>query len=82
MRLLNEFGNQKKVLDTLSARIHSFSWVGSVIPLLENRKKALNILLDHKYKEVALWAEHNIQYFDEEIKREKRKEAEEKFLYS
>ena len=82
IRLLDVFGNQKSVLDALSAGIHSFSWVGSVIPLLKSRQKALGVLLNHKHKEVILWAEHNIHYFEEEIKREKQKEAEEKFLYN
>lgn len=81
IRLLDEFGDKENLLDVLSAQIHSYSFVGSVIPLLQSRKDALQSLLSHSKKEVVIWAEKNIREFETEIERTNQREAEEKFLY-
>lgn len=82
LRLLNEYGDQQLVLSAFDSSIHSYSWTGSVIPLLESRRNILQSIINHPIQEVANWAKRNVIYFEREIADERQKEAEEKFLYS
>ena len=82
LRLINEFGNNQDVLSNLSSNMGSYSWVGSMIPLLKRKRKLFNSLKNHAIPEVADWAKRNICYMDKEIEREQQREDEERFLYS
>jgi hypothetical protein len=82
LRLINEFGNNQDVLSNLSSNMGSYSWVGSMIPLLKSKRKLFNSLKNHAIPEVADWAKRNICYMDKEIEREQQREDEERFLYS
>ncbi len=75
-RLIEEFGNIEDVLKSLSTNMGSYSWTGSIVPLLKSKKQLFESLLNHKYNEVVDWAKRNIKYLEEEIKREKYRDEE------
>ena len=77
--LLDQFGNDKKVLDGLSSNIYTFSWSGSMISAYKNRLKAFISIETHKNPNVRIWAENNIEYLRNEIKKESDSEEEEIF---
>lgn len=81
-RLIDEFGEMPDVLDNLRANMGSFSWVGSIIPLLKSKRKLYESLINHSKIEVREWAQRNIGYTDQEILREVQREEEQKFLYN
>lgn len=81
-RLIDKFGNNEKVLSSLSNSMGTFSWTGSIIPLYKKKRKIFESLLNHPIQLVCDWAQKNIGYLDKDIEREKRNEAEEQFLYS
>jgi hypothetical protein len=81
-RLIDEFGENHKVLDNLGANMGSYSWVGSTIPLLKSKRKLLESLITHPKIIVKEWSEKKIINLDQEILREIQREEEQKFLYS
>lgn len=76
LKLINEFGNIKEVLINLNANMGTFSWSGSVVPLLEAKKNLFKKLITHELESVANWAKQNIINLDEEIKEERRRDEE------
>jgi hypothetical protein len=76
---INEFGDEKSVLDGISSKIGSYSWVGSVVPKLKNDRILFENLLDHKIQNVKTWAEIHIADLDRQIKWEENREQEEGF---
>ena len=72
-RLIDEFGNIKEVLDRLGANMNSFSWSGSIVPLLESNKKLLESIMDNSNPIVLEWAQQNINELSKRIIQEKRK---------
>jgi hypothetical protein len=81
-KLIDDFGDNQELLDNLSCNMGSFSWVGSVIPLLDNKIKLFKSLFDHPIARVVEWAKRNVYYLEKDIQNEIQKEEEEKFLYS
>lgn len=80
--LLDKYGNNQNMLDSLSANMGSFSWSGSTIPLYEQKINALQSLIPHDNKIVEDWANQKIEWTKKDIEREQQREDEEKFLYS
>ena len=74
MWMLNEFGNQKDVLDSLHANMGTFSWGGSIIPLLRKKKVCLENIKNHSKVEVREWVEMCLQEIDEDMRRELNRE--------
>ena len=74
MYMLDEFGDDESVLSGLHANMHSFSWVGSTIPLFEDNIECLKVLLSHKRTSVSVWAQRCIKEYEEEIRRETSQE--------
>ena len=72
--MLDEYGDQRGVLDSLHANMGTFVWSGSVIPLLLKKKESLNGIKNHKRVEVREWAEMCIQEIDDKLKREMNRE--------
>lgn len=58
--LLDNFGKQKEVRESISANLGSFSWKGSMILYYKRNIRCFNNLLDHKIAEVRNWAQSNI----------------------
>ena len=75
-RLIDEFGNIKEVLDRLGANMNSFSWSGSIVPLLESNKKLLESIVDNSNPIVSEWAQQNINELSKRIIQEKKKDEE------
>ena len=80
--LLDNYGNNQNMLDSLSANMGSFSWSGSTIPLYEQKINALESLIPHDNKIVEEWAIQKIEWTKKDIEREQQREDEEKFLHS
>lgn len=76
LRLIDEFGDINEVLTNLGANMGSFSWTGSIVPLLEGREFLFNKLVDHKIEAVSNWAKVNLSYLEKEINREKNRDEE------
>lgn len=72
--LLDNFGNQEAVLDGLHANMCSFGCIGSLIPLLVQRKECLKKIEKHQRPEVRRWVEQCIKDVDEEYTRENNRE--------
>lgn len=72
LTLLEKYGKDERVLNELSARIHSFSTSGSAIPIFEHRKSMLIHLRDNSKGKVKAFAEQEIERFNLDIEREMR----------
>lgn len=75
--LLDNYGNDKKVLNGLINKMHNYSWHGSLIPFYEMWLSGFSILLGHKNPTVKMWAEENIEYLKRMIQETKSDEEEE-----
>ncbi|MDD4685562.1 MAG: hypothetical protein PHD45_10070 [Bacteroidales bacterium] len=82
LRLIDNFGDNDEVLNVLHSNINTFGWIGSLIPLLEKKKKLFEDLVNHKIPRVSKWARENIDIVILELENEKRSEEERKFLYN
>lgn len=74
MWMLDEFGDQKDVLDSLHANMGTFTWGGSIIPLLRKKMECLNGIKNHKRVEVREWVEMCLQEIEEDMRRELNRE--------
>ena len=81
IRIINTYGDNEDVLDSFHANMNTFSWTGSIIPLYQDMKHALEKLLSHKFNSVVLWAKNSIESLDEQIARETLKEGYEQLHY-
>jgi hypothetical protein len=79
LRLLDEFGEINEVRSNLSANMGTYSWTGSIVPLLEAKKDLFNAISSHNKKDISDWAASYITYLDADIQREKNRD-EESFL--
>ena len=75
-RLIDEFGDIQEVLNELSCNMGTFSWTGSVVPLLESKKDLFESILSHPITLVSEWAKQNVQYTEKEIENEKNRDVE------
>lgn len=79
IRLLNEFGNCKNVLDSFGANMGTFSWIGSAVPILKSKKEVFKSLKNHNIPEIREWANYRYSIIDKEIQYEEKRD-EERFL--
>lgn len=75
-RILDNFGDIEEVLSNLSANMGTYSWVGSVVPLIEAQKELFESLINHGIPQVAEWAKRNLEYSNARIKDEKNRDDE------
>ena len=78
--LLDEYGDQKKIIKAISFNLENFSWSGNISVYFEGIKKALKELIDHKHKNVHDFTIHEISKLDQKIKECKEREQERKEL--
>lgn len=76
--LLSEYGDDKDFTSEISANFNSRSWVGSLVPYLEEDKALLLPLLKHNSSRVKEWAVHFIESIDYQIEYETKRELERK----
>jgi hypothetical protein len=68
--LIDEFGEDDKVLRNLSSNMSSFGSIGSSVPYYETQKIILQELFSHKKDSVIKWAKNMLEYTEKAIKRE------------
>jgi hypothetical protein len=71
---IDEFGENDEVLDHISAKIGTYSWVGSVVYKLEEDRRLFELLLDHPSDNVRNWANVHIADLDKRIKWERNRD--------
>lgn len=76
LRLIEEYGEIKEVLGHLSSNMGTYSWTGSVVPLLESKKVLFKQLTNNKTESVREWATSYIAYLEKDITVEKNRDAE------
>lgn len=74
--LLENFGNDKRVVSELNANTVSRSWSGSLVPYLESDKSALSQLIEHKNTNVRHWVKDHIAYLNRQIAEESKRDEE------
>lgn len=79
--LLDLYGDDPSVLTSLGCNMGSFSWTGSVVPLLESQRQSLLALENHKKESVRNWANSMIASYDKQIKDAKNMDAEDLHRY-
>lgn len=68
--LLDEFGENRQVLDALSHNMGCFGWTGSVNVLYEKEIKALDTLKEHQHQTVRDWCEKMILIIKNDMEKE------------
>lgn len=79
LKLLENFGDNQRVTDSLKANMNSRGWVGSLIPYLESDKAALIPFIDHENINIRLWIRNHISYINRQIDEESRRDEEHGF---
>jgi hypothetical protein len=74
--LIDNFGDDKRVLSALSANMGSFGWTGSLVPYYQRELAALEVLRTHEKANVREWVNHRITYLTKMIEMEKRRDEE------
>jgi len=80
LRLISEYGDNESFNSTVAANFSSRSWMGSLIPYLQEDKKLIEPLIDHENLRVKKWSKKFIDYINNKINYETKREAEEKML--
>lgn len=74
--LIDNYGENEKVLSALSANLGTFGWSGSLVPYYARELAVLEPLSEHPKSEVQAWANKRIQYLRKMVEREKRHDQE------
>jgi len=74
--LLDNFGNNERVLSALSSNLSSFGWSGSLVPYLQKEIDALKLLEDHENQNVRDWVRRRRDYLSQMIERESLRDEE------
>jgi hypothetical protein len=74
--LLDNFGDNEKVLASLSANLGTFMWSGSLVPYYKRELAVVEKLVLHKKENVKKWAQRRIEYLRGIITREETSDEE------
>jgi len=74
--LIDNFGDNGRVLSALSMNMGSFGWTGSAVPHLKQELAVLEPLKNHPTAGVREWASHRITYLSKRIEREEKSDQE------
>ena len=74
--LIDNYGKDRNVLTELGCSLNSFASFGSVLPQYEHRKNVYSKLLNHKFEEVRIWAQTEVNSCDYMIAYEGNREQE------
>ncbi len=69
--VINEYGENQQVLQEISAKLDSFSWIGSAVPHYENRILILKGFINHEKECVSTWAKKQITFYEYKIEKAK-----------
>ncbi len=78
---INEFSENNEVLGHISAKIGTYSWVGSVVPKLEDDRKLFQLLLEHASENVRHWAQVHIKDLGKRIKWERNRDEDDIWIH-
>ena len=70
MWLIDNFGEDKMVLQGIHANLHSFHWTGSLIPYYNRNIACFKQLLTHQKMEVRDWAKTCLELEEKDLKQE------------
>lgn len=70
MWLINNFGEDKRVLDGIHENLHSFQWTGSLIPYYNRNITCFKQLLAHQNMKVRDWAKTCLELEEKDLKQE------------
>ena len=76
MYLIDNYGKDRNVLSELGCSLNSFVSVGSVLPQYEHRRNIYSKLLNHKFEEVRIWAQSEVNSCEYMIAYEGKREQE------
>lgn len=78
----DKFTKQKEILNSFHANMGTFSWTGSVLPLLRRMKKSFIALKTYtKNPTILKWSDNSLYALDKEINNEEKNEAYESLVY-
>ena len=80
IHLLAKFSDKNVFLSEISANFSSRSWCGSLVPYLEADKELIQPLLEHTNTNVKSWATRFIEYIDNKIEYEIKRDSEDDML--
>lgn len=80
--LVDNFANQEGVLEGLHANLGSYSWTGSVIPLLKSEMNCFEQIKNHENLVVREWVERCLNGLKMEYSRERNHEEYMRLRYS
>lgn len=72
MKIIDKYGSDERLLQELSARLHSYSITGSAVPLYKSRQELVSSLVNHPNDTVKAFAKREIEYFERKIDEEKK----------
>ena len=75
--MFKKYYTNKDFLSAVDSDLHSYSWSGSLVPILEQRKLLAEQLLTYEQPKIKEFARKQIDHFNENIKREKRSDQNE-----
>jgi len=74
---IDEFGDIDEVLSGISAKMGTYSWMGSVVPKLQRDRELFESLLNHSKENVRKWARMHINDLEKRIKWENNRDEDE-----
>ncbi len=74
--LVDQFGDNEKVLQALSANMGTFSWSGSLVPYYRRQEEALLSLENHANPAVRAWVAQSLAFVTRHIQQESRADEE------
>lgn len=77
---IDEFGQIDEVLSHISAKMGTYSWVGTVVPRLKGDRKLFELLLDHPIENVRTWAIAHMEDLDKRIRWEENRDEDEVWI--
>ena len=80
--LVDNYANQKGVLEGLHANLGSYSWTGSVIPLIKSEIRCFEQIKNHENPRVREWVEKCLNGLQLEYSNERNHEEYMRLHYS
>ena len=81
LKLIDRYGDQEEVLDSLMENIIPSRWMGSLVPYYERRLSCISPLMDHPIEAVRVWASNLQIELRKMIIEEKKSDEERVALY-
>ena len=80
--ILDKYGNKVNVLDGLHTNLNSYSWTGSLIPLINGKIRCFEQIKEHENPLVRAWVEQCLDELRREYSSERNREEYMRLHYS